>query len=143
MNEYEVTQDAAFQEDLTKKVSEAKKLLESEWGDAYKPNIQKATNVIKEFGGDEMLEYVKATGYGSDPKFMQFLVKIAGSTMGEDDIDPSGGNNGAMTMEQVDEKINAAFSDKAYTDPHHPDHKRKVDEVQKLFQLQAKYQAKN
>lgn len=140
LNEFEASQDANFQQGIEEKVAEAKKQLEGEWGDAYTANITKAVDVVKEFGDDSLLEHFKQTGYGSDPKFLQFLLKVSG-TMSEDTVTPNNSSGTGMTPEDIQQKINEAYSDPAYTDPHHIDHKRKVEEVQKLFKMQFKYQA--
>jgi len=141
LNEYELSQDQNFQTDIQQRVDEAKTQLKGEWGDAYSSNVNRAAEVVKEFGGEEMLNHFKQTGYGSDPKFLQFLVKIAGTTMGEDNINPSEGNQTGMTLDEVERRINEAYGDASYTDSSHPDHKRKVAEVQKLFQTMHKYQS--
>lgn len=138
LNEYEYSLDQNYQQEVTQKVEQAKQQLQSEWGDSYQSNINKAANVIKEFGGPEDFEYFNQAGYGSDPKFLQFLVKVAGGAMGEDSVTPNT-PSGGMSMDEVNRKINEAYSDPAYLNSHHVDHKRKVEEVQKLFKLKEKY----
>jgi len=142
LNEYESSQDTNFQADLETKVEEAKASLVNEWGDAYKNNIGKAIEVIKEFGDADVFEHFKQAGYGSDPKFLKFLLKVSGEKLGEDSITPGDSVEGGLTLDEVNRRINEAYSDKAYTDSGHPDHKRKVAEIQKYFKVLEKYSSK-
>lgn len=142
LNEFELSQDQNFQSEIETKVNEAKQELQRDWGDAYQSNVQKAVDVVKEFGGEDMLEHFKQTGYGSDPKFLNFLVKIAQTQMGEDTIDP--GRDTRQTglgYDEVQRRINESYRDPAYLDKGHPDHKRKVEEVQRYFKLLHKFEA--
>ncbi len=60
--------------------------------------------------------------------------------MGEDTLSTTGTTQTGLTLDEVNRRINEAYKDPAYLDSHHPDHKRKVEEVQKYFKVLHKYE---
>lgn len=59
--------------------------LESEWGFAYKDNIDLTKEVLLDNNSSEEMEYFKEKGYTNDPKFLKFCKRIA-SKLGEDNL---------------------------------------------------------
>jgi hypothetical protein len=45
-------------------------------GDNFNANLEIAQKVIREFGGEELMKVLDATGYGSNPDVFKFAVKI-------------------------------------------------------------------
>jgi len=121
------------------KLKEEQEALKEEWGEAYKPNLKRASSLIKELGDADFKKYVKDSGLISDVKFVKFLVKMA-DEMGSESTPPEGGGGngpGFMTPAQASVKINEIRGDgnHPYNNKNHPGHEDAVKEVMRLYQL--------
>lgn len=84
----------------------------TEWLDASKddkefggPKLQEnlaiANDVLKKYGSDELMTYLRASGLGNHPELIRFVYKI-GKAVAEDKTVVSGGNpNSQRTTEQM------------------------------------------
>ena len=102
--------------------------------DAYNVQLTKASQLIKEELGDEFSGYLQETGLGKDPKVVGAFMKLATKFYKEDPI-PTGQSRSGMTKDEMQAEINNALGnfDDPYHKPNHPDHKRRVKEVQNFF----------
>jgi hypothetical protein len=102
--------------------------------DAYNVQLSKASKLIKEELGEEFNGYLQETGLGKDPKVVEAFMKLATKYYSEEAI-PTAKGGSAMTKDQMQQEINLAMGnfDDPYHRPEHPDHKRRVDEIQKYF----------
>ena len=126
--------DKYLSESSTRIESELAKL-EAEWGpEAYTQKIRQANDVLKEHVGPEFLTYLKDSGLGKNAQVIKAFTKLASQVLKEPELPSGTGGNGAMTYDDIQREINKAFNaDDPYMKSTHPDHKRRVDEVQKLY----------
>lgn len=110
--------------------------LADEWGhEAYKVKLAKTENFLKENVGDEFLQYLGESGLGKDAKVVKALSQIVDKFTKEEDLPKGGGPTVGMTKDEMQKEINNVMTnfDDPYHKPSHPDHKRRVDEIQKYF----------
>jgi hypothetical protein len=103
--------------------------------DAYNVRLTKAGKLIKEELGEEFHTYLKETGLGKNAKLVEAFMNLSERMYGEEKL-PSNDGGGTLTKDQMQQEINDAMSDPKgpYLNSNHPDHKRKVAEIQKYFE---------
>lgn len=124
-----------FQKDMEEKSQQQLDALREQYGpDAYDVHLAKAQKLIKEEGGEEFLGYLKESGLGRNAQVVDAFMKIANKFYGEEKI-PRGKSDAAVTRDQAQQEINLVMGnfDDPYHRADHPDHKRRVDEVNKYF----------
>lgn len=103
--------------------------LKGEWGEKYDTNVDIARSVLKNYGGEEMMQYVEGQ-MGNNVPLIKFLAKIGEQFMEAKD------KGGKGTLPVKDEtrakveieslKLDKDFQD-AFTNARHPGHKAAVD----------------
>lgn len=131
------TQYQDMQETQQSKVEEGISGLKEEWGEAFDQNLFKAKAAVNEFGGEDLKNYLNESGLGNDPNLIKAFAKIGENFLKEDSFEEQGKPAYAMSPAEAQEKANAHMADfnGAYYNSSHPDHKRVVDEVNKMFQV--------
>lgn len=124
-----------FTEQMTTQRQEGLNQLRDTLGEeAYNVQLTKASQLINEELGPEFKGYLESTGLGKEPKLVEAFMKLATKYYKEEPIEKGGGTVG-MTKEQMNQEINLALGNMQdpYHRPEHPDHKRRVNEIQKYF----------
>ena len=116
-----------------KAFEDGKAELTKEWGQAYPREISRATKLIQEHGGEEMVKYFNDKGLGGDPKLIKLLAKVGGVLYSEDKIVGDAATVGAKAPAEIKKEIGRLQTDAAYLDKTHPNHKAAVQEMQELF----------
>lgn len=113
--------------------------LREEWGDGFERNLQAAKVAVEEFGGDELRKYLNDTGMGNDPQLIKAFSKIGQDFLKEDTFEGESKSAYAMTPDEAQAKANEIMGDfdGPYYNSSHPDHKRIVNEVNKLFKMMS------
>jgi hypothetical protein len=107
--------------------------LKKEWGEAFQKRLTLAKSALREFGDDQVFEWLEQTGLGDDTRLIKLLAAM-GETLKEDkiieDVDSS-----ARTPKELEKEVNTILSDfnHPYHVRNHPNHKAAVEEVQRLF----------
>jgi len=119
------------------KVEEGIKNLKEEWGEAFDQNLFKAKAAVNEFGGEDLKNYLNESGLGNDPNLIKAFAKIGESFLKEDNFQEQGKPAYAMSPAEAQQKANEYMGnfEGPYYNSAHPDHKRVVDEVNKMFQI--------
>ena len=138
---YEVAENEKFLVDSKAAHEKSLSELKTEWAGAYQGKVDVANKVIDEFAGEEGIKHLKTLGLQNDTVLLRTLAKIGEGLYKEDSSSPREGTNtgGAKTRDELQRSINEMFSDKAYLDPRHADHKRKIDEMQSLYKERERY----
>src|SRR5690606_18975115 len=89
-------QKQAQEEEKLAKIKEREKDLQTEWGIAYKANLNRAFLAAKEFGGDESVAHLENSGLGNDIEGIKCLNKV-GEQLKEDSA-PQGGERGGGAL---------------------------------------------
>lgn len=109
--------------------------LKTDWGAAYDSKIKSAQAAINHFGDPVLRQHLETTGLGNDSKLIKVFSKI-GETLSDDNFkgESSTGNYG-NTPEQATHKINEIMANPkhAYFDRQHPEHKKALEDMQRLF----------
>lgn len=124
-----------FQENVESERQEQLNNLRDTLGEeAYNVQLSKAQKLITEELGEDFQGYLRDTGIGKDPKVVEAFMKLATKMYNEEPI-PRDNAGGVMTKDQMNQEINLALGnpDDPYHKPEHPDHKRRVNEIQKYF----------
>ncbi len=113
-----------------------------EHGEAFAQNFAIVENVLREFGGDDIKDWIDSRDLGLDPTFFNMLVKF-GQAIGQDDIIGLGGNHQfENTPDQATTAWKALMLDPefmtAYTDKNNTGHDAAVEKAQVLFAQGAK-----
>jgi len=111
--------------------------LREEWGDAFDQNVYKAKAAVAEFGGDQLKTYLNESGLGNDPQLIKAFAKIGETFLKEDNFKGEGKPAYAMSPSEASQKASDMMAnfDGAYHNSSHPDHKRQVDEMSKLYEI--------
>ena len=114
--------------------------LRETWGEAFDNKILAAKTAIKEFADPDVVEFLRTSNLGTNPKLAKFFSKI-GETMLEDKlkgkVQREEGGRDILDPKAAKEKANQIMADKShpYNIKGHPNHKAAVDEVQELFKM--------
>lgn len=127
-------QQEANQTQTRAKMEEGVNSLRKEWGQAFDKELDVAKSALKQFGGDETLDYLRKNGLNNDPVIIKLLNKV-GKSLSEDKFQGGGSGGGASTPKEAQAKITAMQSDPkgAYLNGDHPNHKAAVAEMQELY----------
>ena len=102
--------------------------------EAYNVKLTKATNFLKEHAGDEFLKFLGTTGLGKNAQVVKAFMNMA-DKLGKEASIPDGDSTFGMTKADIEKEINNIYAN--FDDPYHkvghPDHKRRVEEVQAMF----------
>lgn len=94
MVRFDANRSAAALKEIAETTEQAKANAETqlrkEYGHAYDQNIKMAQKAIDEFGGEELRAALNESGWGNDPAFIRFGVKV-GRALAEDEVIGGGG----------------------------------------------------
>jgi hypothetical protein len=114
--------------------AELNALAEELGSEAYGVKLNKATTFLKEHAGEDFVKFLGESGLGKNAKVVKAFMNMADKMMKEERI-PGGDSTFGMTKADLEREINKVMGD--FNDPYHkvshPDHKRRVDEVQTMF----------
>lgn len=129
------TSSEKYINDSQTKVQESLNALRDELGaDAYNAKLSKTAMYLEENVGKEFLQTLKESGLGKDARLLKAFFTLSDKYYKEDTL-PAGQNGGAMSLSDIEKEINNVYAnmDDAYNKPNHPDHKRRVNEINQLF----------
>jgi hypothetical protein len=124
----------SMQAEMQQSVQAGLDALQKEWGAAYNDKIAATKAVMKVYGDEEDVKYIRESGLGKDARFIKFLNKLS-STISEDKIRGEGGSGGSMLSPQEAQKqIDAIKGDVKgpywnKLDPKHVETKEKVNQL--------------
>lgn len=104
-------------------------------GAAYNKRLYLAKKAITEFGDDALKEMVNNPLIGNNPAIIDTFYKIGAKLFGEDTIEGADQIQGGLSPEEATNRWNDIRSDMnhPYWQASHPNHKKAMEEVQKLF----------
>ena len=116
--------------------------MRQEHGEAFAQDFAIAGNVLREFGGKDIQEWVESRGLDFDPTFFNMVVNF-GKAIGVDDVVGLGGNHQfELTPKLATDAWNAKKLDKefmaAWGDKNHPGHEAAMEQQSVLFAQGAK-----
>lgn len=113
-------------------------LLRKEWGDGLERKAAMARAAVKEYGGDEMSDWLKQTGLDRHPQMLRFMSKM-GEQLSEDTIPQGKGSGWGQTPDEIQQKINTIHADRKhpYWDKMHPNHQSAVKEMEDFYKALA------
>ena len=110
--------------------------LKATLGEAYDETVNMATETIRQYFGDEFVDYLEETGLGNDPRMILGMGKL-GRELQNDPILGEPARQGKMTPEEAKRKIADRQGDpnfmKRYQDGGQPGHDEAVAEMNDLF----------
>jgi hypothetical protein len=124
-----------YMEEMQQKQQEQLDGLMNELGpEAYNVKLSKATKFIKEEVGEEFAKYLGESGLGKDANLVKAFMAAADKFYKEDKL-PASPSNPSMTVSDIEKEINDAIGNPKdpYRNPAHPDHQRRVKEIQGYF----------
>lgn len=89
--------------------------LKQEWGgdEKYAAKVETAVMAVKEFGGDELVNFLESTGLGNHPALIKTFANI-GQGLREDSFE-GGRSKGVMTAAKAQVEIERLNNDKEFT----------------------------
>lgn len=142
MNWYSEVQsgvDSSDDEDFAKEQVQWVADLQKEWGDSYIKNTKLAERAFRQFGSEDALEVMNATGLGSHPALVKMFSQI-GQFLAEDGqlTGNQQGRIGGITPGSAKTRIDELLNDKDFTtryyDQYHPRHQDAVNQMQRLYE---------
>lgn len=90
--------------------------LKQEWGgeEKYNANVETAKMAVREFGGDELINFLEESGLGDHPAMIKAFAN-AGKSLREDGF-VGGGDGGQMNQQRALSEIERLSNDKSFTD---------------------------
>ena len=113
--------------------------LQKEWGDSYIKNTKLAERAFRQFGSEDALEVMNATGLGSHPSLVKMFSQI-GQFLAEDgqltgnQQGRIGGITPGSAKTRIDELLNDQDFTTRYYDQYHPRHQDAVTQMQRLYE---------
>ena len=113
--------------------------LQKEWGDSYIKNTKLAERAFRQFGSEDALEVMNATGLGSHPALVKMFSQI-GQFLAEDgqltgnQQGRIGGITPGSAKTRIDELLNDQDFTTRYYDQYHPRHQDAVTQMQRLYE---------
>lgn len=137
LNNQALTEAERMQNAQKEKLTEAINGLKQEWGEAFDKNIHTAKLAVNEFGGEELKAYLNETGLGNDPNIIKVFNKIGEQFFKEDNFSGESKPAYSMSPAEAQQRMNEIMGNFSgpYYNSAHPDHKRIVDEVNKMIQM--------
>lgn len=125
---------AQHEEQLNKQREEALAFIKREYGEATEMKLALAREAMSELGGEEFSNKVDEMGWGNDPDFINFMVKVGEATR-EPSVSASNRDSGGMTPKDLDAAIESIRGDfnHPYHDKHHVNHEKAVKEMEDLY----------
>lgn len=113
--------------------------LKQEFGTAFEQRVDTAKKAVKEFGGEELRDYLNETGLGNHPAMVKAFAKI-GQNLKEDTLtDTQVSANFGTTPNEALQKISNLKRDpnfmKSYRSAMDPGHKGAVKEIEDLYKI--------
>lgn len=129
-----------FEENMRKQAQveadQAVKALEKEWGMAFEGKLAKARRAFKEFATPEDVKFFEEAGFADYPEILRLFSKIGDKLYGEAPIKGEGHSfNGLLSPQEAQKEISKLYSDPAFLDGNHPNHKAAVAEMTRLNQM--------
>jgi hypothetical protein len=111
------------------------KELHQEYGVAFDERIAAARMAVREFGGQELADFMDETGMGSHPLVVRTFVK-AGMALGQHGQFKEGSSNSfGVTPADAKAQIAALRANPALMDSKHPEHKVMNEKLTSLYEL--------
>lgn len=140
---YDFLNNQAVAEAERMQAAEAEKMeaaingLREEWGDAFEQNIHTAKLAVNEFGGEQLKQYLNESGLGNDPNIIKVFNEIGKQFFKEDNFTADSKPAYSLSPSEAHQRMNEIMGnmDSPYYNSMHPDHKRIVDEVNKMIQM--------
>lgn len=127
--------------EATAQREQAVNALKQEYGQAFDERVKMAQDAVKKFGGDELAEYLNASGLGDHPSLVKAFAAV-GKAMADDRLYDSGHPAGfSQRLTPAEARTEAARKmldpefNKAYFSKEHAGHDAAVKEIQKLYEI--------
>lgn len=138
----EVMQGMAAERDSAAalQVDQTEAALKKEWGPQFQAKMDDANLAAVKLGGEDLVKALDELGMGRSAPVVKALSKV-GAMLKEDGKLGEVAGGGEMTAVEAKARIAALQSDKAFLERYqtkaHPGHQTAVEEMQRLFSIQA------
>jgi|TARA_R110000822_G_scaffold97150_2_gene220744 hypothetical protein len=113
-------------------LTDTEQAMRKEWGNAYDQKMGTAIRAVREFGGDELVEELNASGLGNNPKLIKAFALAGEKISGDTQL--AGTTAGAMTPAQVKEQIASIQNDPKFYDTENLERPAMVRKMQNLME---------
>lgn len=101
--------------------------------EAYQVKLSKTVDFLKENTSPEFVKFLGESGLGKNATLVKHLMTMA-DKLGKEGSIPDGDPGYGMTKTDLQREINKSFDPAdPYMKPSHPDHKRRVEEIQSYY----------
>ena len=119
-------------------MQQSESAMRKEFGNAFEEKLSMAQDVVKKFGGDELVQVLNETGLGNSPEVIRAFANIAKVISNDEVI----GGGGRQTFMSSPAESKAAITERkrdpnfmaAYHDGNHVGHKEAVEEMGRLIE---------
>ena len=130
-----LAEDLRLSEDLDVKAqaycNEPENQLRSVYGRDFEAKQKAAQNLIRKYGGDELVSFLKNSGIGNCREIIAFLIKLADAA-GEDRGLAGEKASVLSSEEKIKAEIARLMAVPAYMQARHPEHETTVQQVYRL-----------
>lgn len=129
----------------TTRMADEMKALETEFGPAYDERVELANRALKDFGGDELVSFLKEKGLQNNPSLVKAFAK-AGMMLAEGKfVEGETSKKFGMTSADAAKQIETLRKDpefmKHYGDPSSSRHREAADQIKTLYKIKSNAKA--
>ena len=127
-----------YEQENTQALENAEAAMRKEFGNAYEEKLGMAQQAVKQFGGEELVNYLNDTGLGNSPELIRTFANIA-KVVSNDEVLGGGGRQSFMSSpaeakQTITDKRRDPNFMAAYQDSNHVGHKEAVEEMGRLYE---------
>jgi hypothetical protein len=139
ISEQALERSETMQANQSEAIENAMNDLKQSWGEQFDSELRMAKLAVKEFGGDEFINYLNESGLGNNAQLIKLMNTVGKQFFKEDKFNAESKPAYANSPAEAQEKVNKIMGD--YNGPYynksHPDHARIVKEVEKMYQVMS------
>lgn len=129
----------AFNKDTTDseaKFNEAKKGMETKFGQSLPEKLEQAKRFISQFAGEEFVNHLNDSGLRNDPRFLEFMINVSDNWAEDHAVSTQRGVTAlGSSPDQINDAIRDLQKDERFTNTNHPQHKEVLEKLSGYFKM--------
>lgn len=135
-NEKVTEASTSYSEQMTAQKQEQITALRKEWGAGFDKELATAKQALKQFGDEDLTNFLRETGLGDNPTMIRLFNKI-GKNLNEDTFNRDTVSHLGITKDEAQKRIDEIMGnmDHPYWKSEHPNHGKAQEEIQRYWEV--------